>query len=79
MPNSRPLASLTMRLVRITPEIETNATFKKSKVDIAKKSWAPQPSSADASLDRLYWLDGKTYRSLDGDSWQGIESGKAKL
>lgn len=60
--------------------IEANATFKKSKVDMAKKSWAP-PSTKEQkpNADKLYWLDGKAYKPLDGDGWRGIESGKVKL
>jgi hypothetical protein len=81
------------RLVRITKEyvlfsptpnntilltqnrIEANATFKKSKNDLIKKSW----KQAEAGTDKLYWLDGQTYRPLDEAAWGGIESGRAKL
>lgn len=62
------------RLVRITREIEANATFKKAKQELLKKSWKTEKGG-----DALYWLDGKTYRTLDGAAWSGIESGKAKL
>jgi len=64
------------RLVRITKEIEANATFKKSKIDLVKKSWI---ADKNGNTDKLYWLDGKSYKSLDEISWKGIESGKAKL
>ncbi|PMD21149.1 acetyl-CoA synthetase-like protein [Hyaloscypha hepaticicola] len=63
------------RLVRITKEIEANATFKKSKNDLIKKSWI----QSEAGTDKLYWLDGQVYRPLDGTAWGGIESGRAKL
>ncbi|TVY42800.1 Fatty acid transporter protein [Lachnellula occidentalis] len=64
------------RLVRITPEIETNATFKKAKSEILKRSWN---ASDKDNHDKLYWLNGKKYQPLDGDSWSAIEMGKAKL
>ncbi|PVH81181.1 putative bifunctional fatty acid transporter/acyl-CoA synthetase [Cadophora sp. DSE1049] len=64
------------RLVRITQEIEANATFKKSKNDLIKKSWI---ASDPKNQDKLYWLDGQTYKPLDAMSWGSIESGKAKL
>lgn len=64
------------RLVRITKEIEANATFKKSKGDIVKKSWNVDSGS---NGDKLYWLNGNTYQKLDGPSWVAIETGKAKL
>lgn len=54
--------------------IAANATFKKSKLDMMKKSWV-----ASSNTDSLFWLDGKQYRSLDEPSWRGIEAGKAKL
>ncbi|KAE9367888.1 acetyl-CoA synthetase-like protein [Stipitochalara longipes BDJ] len=63
------------RLVRITKEIEANATFKKSKNDLIKKSW----KQAEAGTDKLYWLDGQTYRPLDESAWGVIETGRAKL
>ncbi|KAH8811094.1 putative bifunctional fatty acid transporter/acyl-CoA synthetase [Xylogone sp. PMI_703] len=62
------------RLVRITPEIEANATFKKAKGDIVKKSWKP-----DENKDKLYWLNGTNYEKLDTLNWSEIESGRAKL
>ncbi|TVY47372.1 Fatty acid transporter protein [Lachnellula cervina] len=64
------------RLVRITPEIETNATFKKAKGDILKRSWN---SNEKGDQDKLYWLNGTRYQPLDGESWSAIEMGKAKL
>ncbi|OWP05437.1 hypothetical protein B2J93_7638 [Marssonina coronariae] len=64
------------RLVRITREIEANATFKKAKNDLIKKSW----NAADSgNQDKLYWLDGQEYKPLDKLSWGSIESGRAKL
>ncbi|KAG9237165.1 putative bifunctional fatty acid transporter/acyl-CoA synthetase [Amylocarpus encephaloides] len=65
------------RLVRITPEIEDNATFKKSKGDLIKKSWIAGDKSN--GQDKLYWLNGTSYGPLDGESWLKIETGKAKL
>ncbi|RFU28967.1 hypothetical protein B7463_g7362, partial [Scytalidium lignicola] len=62
------------RLVRITQEIESNATFKKAKGDIMKKSWKPEGSE-----DKLYWLNGTKYERLEATSWGEIESGQAKL
>ncbi|TVY13141.1 Long-chain fatty acid transport protein 4 [Lachnellula arida] len=64
------------RLVRITPEIETNATFKKAKGDLLKRSWN---ANEQGNQDKLYWLNGKSYQPLDGESWGAIEIGKAKL
>ncbi|KAH8594927.1 putative bifunctional fatty acid transporter/acyl-CoA synthetase [Bisporella sp. PMI_857] len=64
------------RLVRITKEIEANATFKKAKGDLQKKSW---DESAPGNTDKLYWLNGSVYERLDRASWGSIESGKAKL
>jgi hypothetical protein len=55
--------------------IEANATFKKSKNDLIKKSWR----QSEAGTDSLYWLDGQVYRPLDLGAWSGIESGRAKL
>jgi hypothetical protein len=55
--------------------IEANATFKKSKNDLIKKSWI----QSEAGTDKLYWLDGQVYKPLDGTAWSGIESGRAKL
>jgi hypothetical protein len=47
---------------------------------MAKKSWAPVSSrKRKENDDKLYWLDGKTYKPLERDSWKSIESGKAKL
>ncbi|KAK2624606.1 hypothetical protein QTJ16_005799 [Diplocarpon rosae] len=64
------------RLVRITQEIEANATFKKAKNELIKKSW----NVADpGNQDTLYWLDGQEYKPLDAMSWGSIESGRAKL
>jgi len=63
------------RLIRITEEIEANATFKKSKNDLIKKSWR----LSEAGTDKLYWLDGQVYKPLDSNSWDSIESGRAKL
>jgi len=64
------------RLVRISKEIESNATFKKAKGDIAKKTWN---ENAKGNTDKLYWLNGNKYERLDGPAWASIEGGKAKL
>jgi acyl-CoA synthetase (AMP-forming)/AMP-acid ligase II len=64
------------RLVRIQKEIEANATFKKSKTDLIKKSWK---AIDNQSQDKLYWLDGNVYKPLDDRSWAAIEIGRAKL
>jgi len=65
-----------MSMLMIDERIEANATFKKSKIDLVKKSWI---ADKNGNTDKLYWLDGKSYKSLDEISWKGIESGKAKL
>ncbi|KAF4631963.1 hypothetical protein G7Y89_g6166 [Cudoniella acicularis] len=64
------------RLVRITPEIEANATFKKSKGDLLKRSWIATDAG---NQDKLYWLNGTSYQKLDASSWSSIEAGRAKL
>ncbi|KAJ5179318.1 hypothetical protein N7492_002528 [Penicillium capsulatum] len=64
------------RLVRFTEKVATGVTFKQAKGDLVKKSWDPREDSAG---DTMYWLNGTKYEKLDGDSWLGIESGKAKL
>lgn len=56
--------------------IESNATFKKAKGDIVKKSWHEH---APGNSDKLYWLNGHVYERLDVKSWSAIESGRAKL
>lgn len=62
--------------VLIQCRIEANATFKKSKNDLIKKSWvASDPNNQDI----LYWLDGQSYKPLDPTSWGAIETGRAKL
>ena len=58
------------------PRIESNATFKKSKGDIVKKSWN---ENAKGNTDKLYWLNGNDYERLDGSAWASIEGGRAKL
>ncbi len=65
-----------MSMLMNNNRIEANATFKKSKMDLVKKSWI---ADQNGNTDKLYWLDGKSYKSLDEISWKGIESGKAKL
>ena len=57
--------------------IEANATFKKSKGDLIKKTWISEDKSN--SQDKLYWLNGTSYEKLDAASWGRIEIGKAKL
>ncbi|KIM94661.1 hypothetical protein OIDMADRAFT_135626 [Oidiodendron maius Zn] len=64
------------RLVRITEEIESNATFKKAKQELLKRSWN---ENEDGNTDRLYWLNGTTYERLDRASWDSIKDGRAKL
>lgn len=80
------------RLVRITEEyiasrktkrstltpyrIESNATFKKAKQELLKKSW---DENEEGSTDKLYWLNGKVYQRLDRSSWDSIKVGSAKL
>lgn len=59
-----------------TFRIEANATFKKSKLDIMKKSWS---GDTPGDSDKLYWLNGHKYEKLDGISWTAIEGGRAKL
>lgn len=74
------LAPHTDKLCRVA----TGVTFKQAKGDLAKRSWDPV---ADSSGDALYWLnsgkDGKSkkpvYERLERDSWDEIESGRAKL
>jgi hypothetical protein len=59
-----------------TNRIESNATFKKAKGDLIKKSWkADEPGN----IDKLYWLNGTNYQPLDASSWSTIEAGRAKL
>ncbi|KAG0647555.1 Solute carrier family 27 member 4 [Hyphodiscus hymeniophilus] len=64
------------RLVRITKEIESNATFKKAKGDMVKKTWN---ENAKGNTDKLYWLNGSKYERLDRPAWASIEEGRAKL
>jgi len=45
-------------------------------MDIMKKSWIPKEGGNE---DKLYWLDGRTYKLLDESSWGAIEAGRAKL
>jgi hypothetical protein len=56
--------------------IEANATFKKSKGEISKKSW---DETEKGNTDRLYWLNGKIYEKLDRRSLDSIQHGRAKL
>lgn len=44
--------------------------------DLEKKGWDPRQ---DWAGDRLYWLNGRRYEKLDGQSWLEIENGRAKL
>ena len=63
-------------LVRLVDEIATGDNYKQAKNELAKKSWSPKVGQG---TDRLYWLDGTTYRSLDTQSWEQIEHGVPKL
>lgn len=65
------------RLVRLTEQIDTNATFKHVKDILKTRPW--DPTSPSAGKDRLYWLDGETYKKLDSDAWASINAGKARL
>jgi hypothetical protein len=56
--------------------IEANSTFKKAKQELLKKGW---DENEDGNTDKLYWLNGKVYQTLDGTSWDSIKLGKAKL
>ena len=80
------------RLVRITKElapsqvhigyeliycrIEANATFKKAKGELLKKTWDEE---APGNTDKLYWLNGSRYERLSKGDWAQIEAGRAKL
>lgn len=57
--------------------IGTGVTFKQGTREEAKKPW--HPMQQQNKQERLYWLDDKTYRPLDGDAWSSIERGAAKL
>jgi len=65
------------RLVRLTGKIEVTATFKHVINVLKSRSWHPE--EARLMGDRLYWLDGETYRRLDGRSWEEIEGARARL
>lgn len=56
--------------------IETNAMFKKAKIELAKKSW---DENEPGNNDTLYWLNRQKYERLDRKSLGEIESGRAKL
>ncbi|KAL3426716.1 Isopenicillin N epimerase component 1 [Phlyctema vagabunda] len=64
------------RLVRLTKQIDINATFKHSKEVLKKRSWNPEQNTDN---DRLFWLDGETYKALDPQSWVKITTVKARL
>ncbi|KAJ5970446.1 AMP-dependent synthetase/ligase [Penicillium vulpinum] len=64
------------RLVRLTEKVATGVTFKQAKGDLAKRGWNPRQ---DNGGDILYWLDGTKYQKLEEQSWEHIESGKAKI
>jgi hypothetical protein len=64
--------------------VATGVTFKQAKGDLAKRSWNPESVAADATGDTLYWLNSNksknpVYERLARDSWEEIESGRAKL
>jgi hypothetical protein len=56
--------------------IEANATFKKVKQEMLKKSW---DENEEGNTDKLFWLNGKAYQRLDSTSWDSIKLGRAKL
>ena len=64
------------RLVRFTESISINAMFKHVKAELKSRSW--DPSSQELG-DRLWWLEGKQYKTLDGKAWTSLCSGKARL
>ncbi|KKK13749.1 putative bifunctional fatty acid transporter and acyl-CoA synthetase [Aspergillus rambellii] len=64
------------RLVRLTEKVATGVTFKQAKGDITKKGWDPR---SDWKGDKLFWLNGTKYETLNDESWSCIESGRAKL
>ncbi|TAQ84047.1 hypothetical protein B7494_g7630 [Chlorociboria aeruginascens] len=65
------------RLVRITEEISTGATFKQAKGDLEKRSWDVREQRTDQ--DSLFWLKGDRFVRLDKEGWGEIAGGKAKL
>lgn len=62
------------RLIRFSIEINTGATFKHAKEVLKARSWNP-----DQAADHLYWFDGKIFRKLDQEAWNGIARARAKL
>lgn len=56
--------------------IEANATFKKAKQELLKRSW---DENEEKNTDKLYWLNGKKYERLDRVSLDSIKDGRAKL
>ncbi|KAL4931261.1 putative bifunctional fatty acid transporter/acyl-CoA synthetase (FAT1) [Aspergillus undulatus] len=64
------------RLVRLTEKVATGVTFKQAKGELTKKGWNPQ---GDWNGDKLYWLNGTRYETLDETSWALIDDGAAKL
>lgn len=71
-----PFSRVTWMILLTKRRIESNATFKKAKADIVKKSWN---ENAKGNTDKLYWLNGNVYERLDGPAWAAIEGGRAKL
>ncbi|KAH8817008.1 hypothetical protein F5884DRAFT_778187 [Xylogone sp. PMI_703] len=64
------------RLVRITDDMETTATFKHVKHVMKNRSWYDKEAKY---TDTVYWLDDKVYRKLEEHHWRDIERGDAKL
>lgn len=55
--------------------IDTGATFKHAKEVLKVKPWDPDL----VGEDHCYWLDGRCYKRLDREAWDGIRSARAKL
>ncbi|KAG9246970.1 hypothetical protein BJ878DRAFT_477791 [Calycina marina] len=52
------------RLVKITKEIDANATFMKAKGELLKKGWDESMTSG-----KLFWVNGLDCQRLDRNSW----------
>ncbi|KAF1808915.1 bifunctional fatty acid transporter and acyl-CoA synthetase [Eremomyces bilateralis CBS 781.70] len=64
------------RLLAMVDRLDVGASFKHDKQIWKKEQWDPaEPSQASSR----YWLDGDTYRVLDGAAWMKIQNGLAKL
>ncbi|RFU26976.1 hypothetical protein B7463_g9372, partial [Scytalidium lignicola] len=64
------------RLVRITDDMETTATFKHLKNAMQNRKWCDKEATHN---DTVYWLDETVYRRLEEHHWKSIEAGEAKL